>query len=170
MVAHFKDIDTTNWNQEMTNRLHEEFWKSFAKSSITMIQLEASHSHAVPMHAQLDQDAHHEIWYFTARSSRIAEGGRAMAQFMSKGHDLFACMSGTLVEEADVAVWDKHWSNELEAWFPNGRNDPAVVMLRFEIEDSEVWTVDSGPVVSFKRLAGIPIQETEAGEHEVGKL
>lgn len=154
----------------MKNLLNDEFWKSFAKSPITMIRLEGSNNHAVPMHAQLDADAHHQIWYFTANTSRIAAGGRAMAQFMSKGHDLFACISGTLVEETETAVRDRHWSNELEAWFPNGRNDPKVIMLRFEIEDSEVWTVDSGPVTSFKLLTGIPIKETEAGDHEVGKL
>lgn len=154
----------------MTNRLHDEFWKSFAKGSITMMQLEGSNSHAVPMHAQLDREAHHQIWYFTARTNRIAAGGRAMAQFMSKGHHLFACISGTLVEETATAVWDKHWSNELEAWFPNGRSDPKVVMLRFEIEDGEVWTVNSSPVASFKLLTGIPIEKMEVGDHEVGKL
>src|SRR5262245_43206523 len=108
----------------MKKKLRDEFWNALAKSPYVMIRLESSETHAEPMTAQLDRDAHHEIWFFASRGNRIAGGGRAMAQFSSKDHDLFACLSGTLVEESDQAVWDKHWSRVAEAWFREGRHDP----------------------------------------------
>ena len=155
----------------MKKELREEFWHAFEKSPFIMIRLEtpgSSLGHAEPMTAQLDRDALHTIWFYAARNNRIAAGGRAMGQFSAKGHDVFACLAGTLVEETDKARIDKHWSQEVEAWFPNGRNDPNMLMLRFEIDDAEVWTVDPGVVGTFKMLTGSTIKSSEMGEHAVG--
>ena len=91
-----------------------------------------------------------------------------MGQFVSKGHDVFACVDGTLVEEADQAVRDKHWSSFAESWFPDGRQDPAVIMLRFEIAEAEVWVSDPSIKGRFKMLTGMEVKPSEAGKHAVG--
>jgi general stress protein 26 len=152
----------------MNKELREEFWHAFEKSPFIMLRLESAGGHAEPMTAQLDRDALHTIWFFTSNDNRIAAGGRAMAQFASKGHDVFACLLGTLVEEIDQSRVDKHWSKEVEAWFPNGRDDPKLMMLRFEIDDAEVWTVDPGLFGTFKMLTGNAIRSSEMGQHAVG--
>ena len=152
----------------MKQELREEFWKSFEDSPFIMIRLDAAEGHAEPMTAQLDRDARHTIWFFARRGNRIAAGGRAMAQFSSKGHDVFACLAGTLVEETDPAVMEKHWSNAAEAWFPDGRDDPELMMLRFEIDSAEVWTADPGVLGKFKLLTGSPVSAGDVGDHAVG--
>ena len=152
----------------MKKELREEFWHAFEKSPFIMIRLDDAGGHAEPMTAQLDKSALHTIWFFAARQNRIAAGGRAMGQFASKGHDVFACLAGTLVEETDPARREQHWSKEVEAWFPNGRDDPNLLMLRFEIDDAEVWTVDPGLFGTFKMLTGSAIRSSEMGQHAVG--
>lgn len=152
----------------MEKKLRDEFWHAFEKSPFIMIRLENSGDHAEPMTAQLDRDAHHTIWFFTSRDNRIAGGGKAMAQFSGKGHDVFACLSGNLAEETDRARFDKHWSKQVAAWFPKGRDDPNLLMLRFEIASAEVWTADPGLVGTFKLLTGNAIRSDEMGKHEVG--
>lgn len=152
----------------MKKELREEFWRAFEKSPFIMIRLDAAGGHAEPMTAQLDPDALHTIWFYASRDNRIATGGRAMAQYASKGHDLFACIAGTLVEETDPARREKHWSKEVEAWFPDGRDDPKLMMLRFEIDDAEIWTVDPGILGTFKMLTGGAIRSSELGQHAVG--
>lgn len=152
----------------MKKEIRDEFWHAMEKSPFVMIRLEGVSGHAEPMTAQLDRDAHHEIWFFVHRDNRIAQGGRAMAQFASKGHDLFACIDGTLVEETDPARKAKLWSNAAEAWFPGGKDDPALLMLRFEIAEAEVWSADPGIVGTFKLLTGTEIKSAEAGKHAVG--
>lgn len=152
----------------MKRELREEFWKSFEKSPYIMVRLESDSGHAEPMTAQLDRDAHHQIWFYTSRSNRIAPGGRTMAQFSSKGHDVFACLSGTLVEETDQAIIDKHWGRYAETWFPNGRNDPDLLMMRMDIDNAEVWTSDPGVVGRFKLLTGSKVSAGELGDHAVG--
>jgi general stress protein 26 len=152
----------------MNKDIREEFWHAMEKSPIVMIKLEGGSGHAEPMTTQLDKDAHHTVWFYARRTNRIASGGKAMAQFASKGHDVFACIDGTLVEETDASRKAKHWDNAAEAWFPGGKDDPSLIMLRFEINDAEVWTADPGIVGTFKLLTGSKIKAEQAGEHAVG--
>ena len=154
----------------MDKDIRETFWKSFQSSPFIMIKLDGAPGHAEPMTAQLDKEAHHAVWFFAKRDNRIAPGGKAMGQVMTKGHDVFACIDGTIVEETDPALRDKHWNNAVEAWFPNGKTDPSVVMLRFDIQDGEVWTADMGIKDVFKLLTGKPIHGQDAGEHALGAV
>jgi general stress protein 26 len=154
----------------MDSKIRTEFWESFSDSPFIMLGLEGSNEHSEPMTAQLDKEANHAIWFYAARSNRVAKGGSAMAQFASKGHDVFACLSGTLVEESDRAVFDKHWSKPVEAWFPGGKDDPQLMMLRFDIADAEVWTADLSIKGKFKLLTGAEIRSEEAGKHAVGMV
>lgn len=91
-----------------------------------------------------------------------------MAQFSSKGHDVFACLKGTVVEEEDQTVFEKHWSRAAEAWFPNGREDASIIMLRLDITEAEVWTADPGVMGKFKLLTGTEVSAGEVGKHAVG--
>jgi len=152
----------------MDKDTRSQFWKALEHSPYMMVRLEGTNSHAEPMTAQLDRDAHHAIWFYCARSNRVAQGGRAMAQYASKGHDVFACIAGTLTEETDRAIFDKHWSNPVEAWFAGGKDDPDVMILRFDIDDAEVWVADLGMTGKFKLLTGSQIRSEEAGKHAVG--
>ncbi len=154
----------------MDKETRETFWKAFASSPMIMMRLDGSTEHAEPMTAQLDKDAEHAIWFFLSRTNRIAAGGKAMGQVATKGHDVFACISGTLVEESDRAIREKHWNNFVEAWFPNGKDDPNVLMLRFDIGDSEVWVSDMSIAGKLKMFAGRPVDPNEAGEHATGAV
>ena len=154
----------------MDDDTRETFWKAFAESPFIMMRLEGSNEHAEPMTAQLDKDAHHAIWFFLARNNRIAAGGTAMGQVATKGHEVFACLSGNLIEETDPAIREKQWNTVVESWFPNGKNDPNVLMLRFDIADSEVWVSDLSIKGKFKMLTGMPVKASEAGQHAVGAV
>lgn len=147
----------------------QEFWKALAKSPFMMVKLDDSQDHALPMTAQLDKEegpAHGgAVWFFTSKDNRLAAGGLAMAQFMDKGHDLFACVSGSIVEEKDEALIDRLWSPQASAWFEGGRQDPSLLALRFDLDDIEIWTADLGVVGLLKLMTGSKIDPHKAGEH-----
>lgn len=149
----------------MSDNIRTDFWKALEASPFLMVKLTGEHTHALPMTAQLDKHASHAFWFYTSKDSRLAAGGSAMAQFSSKGHDLFACVSGTLREETDAAVIDRYWSNQVEAWYEGGRNDPNLLMLRFDLYDAEIWTMDMGVKGLFKLVTGKPIDPQDAGRH-----
>ncbi len=152
----------------MDPNVRETFWKAFANSPIAMIRLENSPGHAEPMTALLDKEAHHAVWFVCRRDNRIGKGGRAMAQVVTLGHEVFACLAGTLVEETDPAARERHWNKAVEAWFPAGQDDSGVVMLRFEVDDAEVWAMDMGIKGLFRLATGGTIDPARVGEHETG--
>ncbi|GGB90939.1 hypothetical protein GCM10011494_06630 [Novosphingobium endophyticum] len=157
-------------DRKMDKDMRTAFWRAFHASPVIMMRLANIPGHAEPMTAQLDQDAHHAIWFYTRRNNRIASGGAATGEVATLQHEVFASLSGVLVEETDAAVRAQHWSNAVEAWFPEGLGDREVVMLRFDIEDAEVWTAHLGVKGAFRLLTGKPIDQESAGEHAVGSV
>lgn len=149
----------------MSDDIKQTFWKALADSPYVMVGMTGERAHHIPMNAQLDKDANSAFWFFTATDNRLAGGGPAMAQFASKGHDLFACISGTLRHETDRAVLDRLWDNGIAAWYEGGKNDPKLVLLRFDLEDAEIWTADPGIKGMFKLATGMTMKEGDLGKH-----
>ena len=149
----------------MSDEIRQRMWKAIAESPYLMVRLVGASEHAEPMTAILDENVEGRFWFYMNRNNRLAPGGRAMAQFVSTGHDLFSCISGTLSAERDPAVVDRYWSHTVEAWFPGGRGDPDLLMMRFDLDNAEIWTRDSSFKGLFKLMRGRAIQQGELGEH-----
>lgn len=148
-----------------TERLKHKFWTALADSPFLFLQLDGDPRTAVPMTAQLDSDAKGAIWFFTSRDRHLATGGPATATFAGKGHDLFARFTGTLSEETDRARLDEEWSKPNEAWFPGGKGDPNLLMLRMDLREAEIWNADIGFIDTAKMLLGFDIRDETADDH-----
>lgn len=145
--------------------IREEMWKAMADSPYVMLGTMSDRQHFEPMYAVLDKDADSEFWFYTKKDNRAAKGGPAMVQFVSKGHDLYASIRGTLTAETDPAVIDRYWSKQVEAWYEEGRNDPSLLMLRFDLDDAEIWETDHSLTGKLKMMTGQTIYSEEAGSH-----
>jgi general stress protein 26 len=141
------------------------FWKCLSDSPFLMIGLSGQHEHSIPMNAQLDKDANGAFWFFTSKDNRLARAGDAMAQFAAKDHGLFACISGTLVPETDRTIMDKLWNNSIAAWYDGGKDDPNLLLLRYDLDDAEIWTADMGIKGIFKMVTGMKMKSDDLGEH-----
>ena len=139
--------------------IRHRFWTELSQSPFLMVGLRGSPDHSMPMTAQLDPGANHCFWFYTTRENRLAKGGPAMAQFAGKGHFLFACVDGTLVEEADPAVID------LASWYPGGRQDPHLMMLRFDLGRAEIWRADMSLGGMFRQMFGGDVREEMRSKH-----
>lgn len=149
----------------MTDDITKRFWKALDASPCLMVGLTGERDHRIPMNAQLDKDADSAFWFFTATGNRLAAGGPAMAQFVSKGHDLFACIAGTLRTETDRAVLDRLWNNGIAAWYEGGKSDPGLLLLRFDLDNAEIWTADPGIKGLFKLATSLTMKNGELGQH-----
>ncbi|WP_218354017.1 pyridoxamine 5'-phosphate oxidase family protein [Alteromonas lipotrueiana] len=154
----------------MSKDIRTKMWKAMDDSPNVIVSLCENNEHGEPMRAQLDKDANSEFWFYTTKSNRAAKGGKAMVQFSSKGHDVFACIRGTLVEETRKEIIDKYWSKPVEAWYEHGKEDPSLLMLRFELDDAEIWEADPGIKGMYKMMTGKDIKPEEMGEHDQVKL
>jgi general stress protein 26 len=142
-------------NQEFEDKL----WKAIKSDRTLMLGLDGvEDGHARPMTAQLDGEAGPTLWFFTSTDNALAQnlgdrGGRAIAAFASKGHDLFASISGTLREDTDPAMVEKLWNPFVAAWY-SGKDDPKLCLLRLDAEDAQVWLDASSLVAGVKMLLG----------------
>ncbi|MDQ8697492.1 pyridoxamine 5'-phosphate oxidase family protein [Hyphomicrobium sp. LHD-15] len=123
--------------------LEQKFWTSITSDMTVMIGLDGvEEGHMRPMTA-LVEEGRPPIWFFTSRDTAIASvlttSKRATASFTSKDHDLFATLHGSLVVDNDRAVIDRLWSPFVAAWFEGGKDDPKLVLLRFDAERAHIW-------------------------------
>ncbi len=135
-----------------------------------MLQLEGDPASAAPMTAQLDEDANHAVWFFAGRDSHFVRLGGATATFTSKGHDVFARISGALHEETDPARLDREWNNFVGAWVPGGQHDPNLLLLRFDLGDAAIWTGEMGVFNTIKMALGLPVRDSVKGGYAETRL
>ncbi len=146
-------------------KLKKDLWKRLADSPFVMIGPVDGSAHSEPLTAQLDEDLVDTLFFFIGKNNRLAPGGRAIAQFVSKGHDFFASLSGTTRVVHDIGMIQKLWSPQVESWFPGGKGDPNLALLRFDIEDAELWEADMSLSGKVKMLFGGKIKPSEEGSH-----
>ncbi len=147
-----------------TVELKKHFWSKLADSPYMMVGLQDG-QHSEPLTAQLDEDQVDTIFFFIGKDNRMAKGGPAMLQFVSKGHDFFACLAGTARIDNDFAMIDKLWNSQVEAWFPGGKQDPNLALLRIDVDDAELWESDMSITGKVKMLFGGKIKSDETGSH-----
>ena len=138
--------------------LEKKFWKAVKSDMTMMIGLDGiEDGHARPMTAQFDGDRG-PIWFFTAKDNgivrKLGQGDRAIATFASKGHDLFATVHGSLSVDNDRRTIDRLWNRWIAAWYEGGKDDPKLVLLRFDMERAEIWLDASSVIAGIKMLLG----------------
>ncbi|HUG46478.1 MAG TPA: pyridoxamine 5'-phosphate oxidase family protein [Sphingomicrobium sp.] len=129
-------------------KLESKFWDFLEESPFVMLGLKGS-GFTRPMTAQIDKDR--QIYFFASRSDELVTGlahsTDAIATYASKGHDFFASMKGVLVVNNDREKIDRLWSVMISAWYEQGKDDPDLVLLRFDTDRADVWEAGTGSAV-----------------------
>lgn len=138
--------------------LETKLWKALKSDRTLMLGLDGlENGHTRPMTAQVEGESG-PIWFFTGKPNAVVDnlvqGNRAIAAFSSKGHDLFASISGTLHVDNDRAVIDRLWNPFIAAWF-EGKDDPKLVLLRMDADHAEVWLNENNLLAGVKMLLGV---------------
>jgi general stress protein 26 len=140
--------------------IEAKFWKALADDRVAMLGLAREAGRAQPMTAQILHAVHERgpVWFFSAKGTDLADavgdGQPAVLQFSSKGHEVFASLQGELTIDNDRATIDRLWNRFVAAWYEGGRDDPRLVLLRFEPEHAQVWLNEVSLVAGVKLLLG----------------
>ena len=138
-------------------KLEHKFWKALESDRTLMLGIDGvEDGHSRPMTAIVEGERA-PIWFFTGRPNAVVDhlsrNRRAIAAFSAKDHSLFASISGSLVIDNDRAVIDRLWNPFIAAWF-DGKDDPKLVLLRFDAEQAEVWLNENSLLAGVKMLLG----------------
>ena len=126
----------------------KEFWKSLKESNTGMLRVDRPGEHAQPMSGYGEPDTG-TIWFFsrddTDFAQEVAAGGQhGMFTYQAKDQKVQACIHGHLSIDQDRTRIDKYWNPVVAAWYPDGKDDPHLTLVRFDADDGRVWVSDKG--------------------------
>ena len=108
-----------------------------------------------PMAAQkVDDDG--IIWFFTKKdSSQVSEtekDKRVNLAFSNPDKQLYVSISGAAREYDDKEKINELWNPGLKAWYPYGKDDPQLTLLRVEIHKGEYWDIPSNKMAELYNI------------------
>ena len=106
--------------------------------------------HSRPMSSNGDIDPNGDIWFFTAASSHkvseIAKLPKVNVNFADPDNQRYISVSGRAQLVRDRKKIDELWRPEFKIWFPEGKDDPEVALLRVALERAEYWDSPSSTI------------------------
>ena len=114
------------------------------------------------------------LWFFTEKSApkvhEVEEEAHVNVSYAKPEDQLYVSVSGTARVVEDRAQIEALWHPMLKAWFPEGKDDPNVALLRVEVQKAEYWDSPSSKVVQLfglaKALATGERYDGEGADHE----
>ncbi|RYC69427.1 MULTISPECIES: pyridoxamine 5'-phosphate oxidase family protein [Spirosoma] len=112
--------------------------------------------HTRPMAThEIDEDG--SMWFFTYdNSTKVAEiqqDQRVSVAFSDPGSEVYVTTTGRADVVRDRAKIDELWSDFLKTWFPNGKEDPHIALLKVTIHGGEYWDRPGGKMVKLFEMA-----------------
>jgi general stress protein 26 len=151
-------------------------WKQIRKIGTCMlVTFDGAHLRARPMRGIAEPDAN-AIWFITdansANEDAMARFPDACLAFTETRDQNYVSISGTAGREHDHAHLARLWNEGAEAYFPRGKDDPSVALLKFTPAKGEYWDAPSNPIVlAIKFLqAKLTAERPDLGTHEQTSL
>ena len=131
--------------------------------------------HTRPMHTQeLKDDG--LLWFFTGKNSgKIAEikaDSHVSLGYADPDSNTYVAVCGRATLVTDQAKIDELWHEMLKAWFPEGKNDPNIALLKVTPESGEFWDSPNSSVVQLFGMAKAMVtgEPYKPGPGEHGKI
>ena len=111
--------------------------------------------------AALQFDEEGNIWFFTKRTSpkvgQIQHNEQHVnVAFASVSDADYVSISGTATEVDDRARIDELWNPQAKAWFPDGKDDPELTLLKVHTQMAEYWDSNNSTMVRlFQQAAAV---------------
>jgi general stress protein 26 len=128
--------------------IEAKLWDALNDSPFVMLGLDRARDGAMqPMTARFEESDRDRgaIWFFTATdhdlTRALGQDNQAIASYASKGHSVFASLRGKLFLDNDRHAIDRLWNAIVAEWY-EGKDDPKLALLRFEIDDAKIWLSD----------------------------
>lgn len=106
--------------------------------------------------ATMEMDAAGNLWFFTALSSPKIDEAEQHRQinlsYARPDKQDYLSVSGTVEILHDKEKMRALWSTWVKPWFPQGLDDPNLVLLKVRITEAQYWLAPGGAV---KRLYGL---------------
>lgn len=130
-----------------------------------------------PMAVQ-DMDEDNCLWFFTHTTDKhdkideVKENRAVQVSMVDTSNQTYYSINGTSTVVTDPDKIDQYWSLVAKAWFPDGKEDPGLVLLKVEAHKLAYWDSHSSKIVTGFQIAKALVTETayDSGEHQTINL
>jgi general stress protein 26 len=110
---------------------------------------------ARPM-AVIDVDANGHLWFFTSKSSNkiadIIKDSNVHLVFANPARDSYLDIRGRASVEENKASIEEKWNPIVKAWFPEGKNDPELCLLKVKTDEAHYWDTNTTKMVEMLKV------------------
>lgn len=113
-----------------------------------------------------------DLWFFTSRETHkieeIERDNRVNVSYAAPDRNTYVSVSGTASVVNDRAKIEELWNPALKAWFPKGKDDPNIILLKIAVEQAEYWDSSSSAIVKIAGFVKALVTGTRAdgGDHD----
>jgi general stress protein 26 len=133
--------------------------------------------HGRPMTTcQVENDGY--LWFFTSINSElvdeIIEQENVHVSYTDPTKNLYISVKGQATLVRNKVKIEKLWNPLAKAWFPNGVDDPALVLIKIQVNEAEIWECGTSKIMILAKMikaivTGEEYQDEQAA-HKVIKL
>lgn len=106
--------------------------------------------HSRPMSVNGEIDPNGDLWFFTSVSSHkvseVARSPKVNASFADPENQRYVSVTGVAQVVRDRTKIDQLWRPQFKIWFPEGKDDPDIALLRITLEKAEYWDSPSSTI------------------------
>ncbi|MBK0403041.1 pyridoxamine 5'-phosphate oxidase family protein [Adhaeribacter sp. BT258] len=131
--------------------------------------------HSRPMQTQEIKDDG-ALWFFTGKNSgkipEIKNDSHVSLGYADPDSNTYVAVCGKATLVSDQAKIDELWNDMLKAWFPEGKSDPNIILLKVTITSAEYWDSPSSNAVQLFGMvkAMVTGEAYKPGPGEHGKI
>jgi general stress protein 26 len=124
-----------------------------------------------PMHTQeIKEDG--VLYFFTEEDSpkvhELDSHKKVNISYMDRDDQIYVSVSGNATHIKDKNKIYELWTPYLKAWFPKGKDDPNICLLRVEITKAEYWDTPGNRMVQLVGMAKAAVsgEQYKPGENK----
>ena len=114
------------------------------------------------------------LWFFTSSSSEkyneILHDDQIALSYSDPSDNTYVIVNGTAAISRDKAKIKELWNPFVKAWFPDGIDDPHLVLIKVELHKAEYWDSNSSSMVVFLHMLKSIVTGEQYDEGEHGKI
>ena len=115
-----------------------------------MVTEDGEHLRSRPM-AVSQKEFDGTLWFFTRASAhKVAEvehDHRVNLAYAHPGKQDYVSVSGRASIVTDRSAIEAHWSEPLRTWFPKGKDDPEIALIKVVVQQAEYWDAPSSTML-----------------------
>lgn len=124
--------------------------------------------------AAVEVDMNGNLWFFTNKQSikvaDIRKDTHVHLVFASPSKDSYLDLRGRASIEEDRKSIDDKWTPIIKAWFPEGKDDPQLCLIKVKTDEAHYWDTDTTKMVGILKVVASVVTGKQLVEGVHGDL